>query len=60
MTIASLIFTLILLGVVFFFVEMIPMAAPYPKIIRVIAVILAVLLIAQFLGVINGIPHLSM
>lgn len=51
----SLIVTLIILGVVFYFVDMIPMADPFPRIIKVIAIILAVLLVLRFLGVATGI-----
>lgn len=47
----SLIATLIILGLIFYFIEMIPMAAPFPTIVRAVAVLLAVILILQFLGV---------
>lgn len=47
----TLIATLILLGLVFYFIEMIPMAAPFPQIIRVVAMLVAVILVLNFLGV---------
>ncbi len=47
----SLILALIVLGVIFYFVDMIPMAAPFPQIVRAIAVIIAVILVLQALGV---------
>ncbi len=40
-----------MLGVIFYFVDMIPMAAPFPQIVRAIAVIIAVILVLQALGV---------
>lgn len=55
----SLIITLILLGLVFYFINMIPMADPFPKIIRVVAIIIAVVLILQWLGVNTGLPTIS-
>lgn len=47
----SLILTLIILGVVFYFVDMIPMGEPFPKVIRAVAIIIAVILVLQYLGV---------
>ncbi len=47
----SLLATLIILGLVFYFIEMIPLAAPFPTIIRAVAVLIAVVIILQFLGV---------
>ncbi len=52
----SLIVTLIVLGLLFYCIQLIPMADPFPLIIRIVAIIIAVLLIAQFLGVNTGIP----
>lgn len=47
----TLILTLIVLGVIFYFINMIPLADPFPAIIRAIAVIIAIVLVLQFLGV---------
>lgn len=47
----ELIVTLILLGVVFYFINMIPMAEPFPQIIRVVAIILAIVLVLNALGI---------
>ena len=47
----ELIAALIILGVVFYFVGMIPMAEPFPQIIRVVAIILAVVLVLNALGI---------
>lgn len=47
----SLILALIVLGVIFYFIDMIPMAAPFPAIIKAVAVIIALVLVLQALGV---------
>lgn len=52
----SLIISLIVLGVVFYFIDMIPMAEQFQKIIKVVAIILAVVMVLQFLGVNTGLP----
>lgn len=54
--VVSLIVLLVILGLVFYCIELIPMAAPFPTIIRVIAVILALLIVLQFFGFI-GVGH---
>lgn len=56
----SLIITLIILGLVFYFINMIPMASPFPQIIKVVAVIIAVALILQWLGVYTGLPTMNL
>lgn len=52
----SLIVTLILLGLIFYFINMIPMSEPFPTIIRAVAVVIAIVLVLQFLGFNLGIP----
>lgn len=52
----SLLFTLIILGLLFYVIQLIPMAEPYPLIIKIFAAIIAILLIAQYLGLTTGIP----
>ena len=47
----ELIVLLILLGVVFYFINMIPMAEPFPQIIKVVAIILAIVLVLNALGI---------
>lgn len=56
----SLIITLILLGLVFYFINMIPMADPFPAIIRVVAIIIAVVLVLQWLGIATGLPTINL
>lgn len=46
----TLLGTLVILGLVFYLVQLIPMAEPFPQIIRVVAIIIAVVLVLQFLG----------
>lgn len=53
-SVVSLIVGLIVLGVVFYFVEQIPMAAPFPAIVRVVAAICALLLVLSFFGIFTG------
>lgn len=55
----ELIIALILLGVVFYFINMIPMAAPIPRIIQVVVCIVAVVLVLQWLGVNTGLPTIN-
>lgn len=53
----SLILTLIIIGVIFYFIDLIPMASPMPQIIKAVMIILAIVLILNALGV-TGIPTL--
>lgn len=48
MSIIGLIILLVILGLLFYCVELIPMAAPFPVLIRVVAVIIAILIILNF------------
>lgn len=52
----SLIVSLIVLGLIFYFIQMIPLAEPFPQIIRVVAIIIAVVLVLQFFGINLGLP----
>lgn len=47
----SLLGTLIVLGIVFYLITLIPMAEPFPQVIRVIAVLIAIVLVLDFLGI---------
>ena len=47
----ELIGLLIIIGIVFYFVNLIPMASPFPEIIRAVACIIAVVIVLQFFGV---------
>lgn len=46
----TLLATLVVLGLVFYLVTLIPMMEPFPQIIRVVAILVAVVLVLQFLG----------
>ena len=56
----ELIISLIVLGLVFYFINMIPMADPFPQIIKVVAIILAVVLVLNFLGINTGLPSFNL
>lgn len=45
---------MIVLGIVFYFIGLIPMAEPFPVVIKVVAIIIALLLVLQFFGVHTG------
>lgn len=47
----ELLATLIILGLVFYIVTLIPMAEPFPQIIRIVAILIAVILILNALGI---------
>lgn len=51
--IIGLLVTLVVLGLIFYCIELIPMAAPFPTIIRVVAIIIALLIVLQFFGILN-------
>jgi len=55
----EIIIALVILGLIFYFIEMIPMAAPFPTIIRVVAVVIGVVLVLQWLGVNTGLPTIN-
>jgi len=55
----SLIVTLIILGLIFYFVEMIPIAEPFPKMVRIVAIIIAIIVVLDAFGL-NILPlHLN-
>lgn len=47
----SLLATLVVLGLVFYLVTLIPMMDPFPQVIRVVAILIAVILILNALGI---------
>lgn len=47
----ELLATLIILGLVFYIIGLIPMAEPFPQIIKIVAILIAVVLILNALGV---------
>jgi hypothetical protein len=56
----EIIITLIILGLVFYFIEMIPMAPPFAQIIKVVAIITGVVVVLQWLGINTGLPHIGL
>lgn len=51
--IIGLLITLVILGLIFYCIELIPMAAPFPTIVRVLAIIIALLIVLQFFGIVG-------
>lgn len=47
----TLLATLIILGLVFYFINLIPMAEPFPQIVRVVAILIAVVIVLNALGI---------
>lgn len=47
----ELLATLVILGLVFYIVMLIPMAEPFPQIIKIVAILIAVVLILNALGI---------
>lgn len=54
----ALIIYLVLLGVIFGLIEQIPMEPVFYTIIKVVAVVIAIVLILNFFGVSTGLPTL--
>lgn len=52
----SLILSLIVLGVLFYLIQVIPLADPIPKILRLVLILLAIGLVMQAFGIPLGIP----
>lgn len=50
----SFILTLVVLGLIFYCIQLIPMAAPFPTIIKVVVIIIAILMLLQFVGISTG------
>lgn len=54
----EIIILLVLLGLALYFLEMIPLASPFPQIIRVVIIIVAIVAVLQWLGVATGLPSI--
>ena len=50
----ALLVELVVIGLIFYFIEQIPLAAPFPVLIKVVAVIIAIVLVLQFFGLTTG------
>lgn len=46
----TLLATLVVLGIIFYFISLITMASPFPEIIRVLAVLIAIVLVLNAFG----------
>ncbi len=56
MSIITLLIVFIVIDVIFYFVEQIPMAAPFPTVIKIVGIVVALLVVLQFFGLIGGTP----
>lgn len=54
----ELLIGIVVIGLLFYLVEQIPMAAPFPAIVRVVAVVAAILLVLRVLG--GYVPSLNL
>lgn len=59
MTLVGLLITVIILGLILWAVEQLPLPAPFPMVVRIIFVIILILILVQFLGV-AGTPILRL
>lgn len=58
-TLVNIIIWLVILGVIWFLVGMLPLPAPFGLIIKIIFIVLAILVILSMFGLINvGVPRL--
>lgn len=54
----SLIITIVVLGLIYWVVSLIPLPDPFPMIVKVLFIIIAVLILLSALGVHTGLPNL--
>lgn len=54
----SLIVTIVILGLIYWAVSLIPLPDPFPIIVRILFIIIAVVYILNFFGVSTGLPAL--
>jgi prepilin-type N-terminal cleavage/methylation domain-containing protein len=54
MTLIELLIALVILGLILWAVEQLPLPPPFPIIVRIIFVIILILILVQFLGVSGG------
>lgn len=47
----NLLIELVVLGLVFYCIGLLPLASPFPQIIRVVAIIIAIVLLLGFIGI---------
>ncbi len=52
----SLLIFIVVLGLIYWAVSLIPLPAPFPTIVQVLFIIIAVIALLQFLGIHTGLP----
>jgi hypothetical protein len=58
MTLIGLLITVIILGLILWAVEQLPLPPPFPMVVRIIFVLVLILILVQFLGLYGGGPIL--
>jgi hypothetical protein len=56
MTLIGLLITVIILGLILWAVEQLPLPPPFPMVVRIIFVLVLILILVQFLGLYGGGP----
>jgi len=54
----SLLVTIVLIGLVYWIISLIPLPEPFPTIVKVLFIIIAVLAVLQAFGIYTGFPAL--
>ncbi len=58
MTLIGLLLTVVILGLILWAIEQLPLPPPFPMVVRIIFVIILILILVQFLGIYAGGPVL--
>lgn len=56
MTLIGLLITIVILGLILWAIEQLPLPPPFPMVVRIIFIIILILILVQFLGVYGGGP----
>lgn len=56
MSLIGLLITVIILGLILWAVEQLPLPPPFPMVVRIIFIIILILILVQFLGLYGGAP----
>ena len=54
----SLLVTVIVLGLIFYCVQLIPMPAPFPLVVRILFILVLIFILLNAFGLASGLPHL--
>jgi hypothetical protein len=56
MTLVSLLITVVILGLIYWAIQQLPLPAPFGMVVHIIFVIILILILVQFLGIYPGAP----